>query len=307
MEGWDRLQSTTPSPLEVLQSDRWTEADIRISIKRDDLLAWAPDDPFCGNKWRKLKHNLLAARSARKETLLTFGGPYSNHIAATASAGRHLGFRTIGVIRGELVDNPTLQRAREDGMEFHFMDRDTYRKKDTAAVKLELENRFGSHYLLPEGGTNALALQGCAELGEELLEQVEKEPHFVAVASGTGGTLAGLITSLSMHCQLYGVSALKGYFMEEQVEGILRRYAHDTFGGWLINEDYHHGGFAKTSPELLAYMASFEEEFGIRLDPLYTGKLFYALDQLIENEYFPRGSSMVVIHTGGLQGWNGFV
>ena len=307
MDVWDRLQNFTPSPLEELTTDRWSEAGIRIWIKRDDQLSWTPDDPFCGNKWRKLKYNLLAARQERKECLLSFGGAYSNHIAALASAGRHLGFRTVGIIRGEEVENPTLLRALQDGMKLHFMDRATYRLKDTPAVKLELEDRFGPHYLLPEGGTNALALKGCAELGKELLGQLEEEPHFIAVACGTGGTMAGLITSMHAHCQLFGVSALKGYFMEEEVEGILDRYTQDTYSGWLINEDYHHGGYAKTTPELLEYITEFEQELGIRLDPIYTGKLFYALDQLISHDYFPTGTRLVVIHTGGLQGWKGFV
>lgn len=306
MDAWQRLTTHQPSPLEELSQDSWAAKGVRLWVKRDDQLAWLPGDPFCGNKWRKLKYNLLEARRRGADTLLSFGGAYSNHIAAMASAGRHLGFRTIGVIRGEEVENPTLARAQADGMSLTFLSREAFRRKYTEDIQRNLEEQFGDFYLIPEGGTNALALKGCAELGEELLAQSEEWPSCVAVACGTGGTFAGLITSLSAHCQALGVSVLKGQFMAQEVAEILRRHTGQSYTGWVTQEDYHHGGYAKLSPELVGFIHSFRDEHGIQLDPVYTAKLFYAIDDLIQNSYFPSGSKLIVVHTGGLQGLAGF-
>jgi 1-aminocyclopropane-1-carboxylate deaminase len=268
-------------------------------------MAPAPDDPFCGNKWRKLKYNLADALATDPTpALLSFGGAYSNHIAALASAGRHLGLSTIGVIRGEEVQNPTLDRARADGMQLHFVDRATYRRKQEDHFCQELQQRFGPNLqIIPEGGSNARALPGCRELGKELLAQTDDPPTHILLACGTGGTLAGLALGLAeAPPQLLGVSVLKGDFLRAAVQDILLEADYTDPGNWRILTDFHHGGYARRPPELIEFIYRFHAEFGIRLDPIYTGKVAWALEKLIEQNYFPAGSRIVLIHTGGLQG-----
>jgi 1-aminocyclopropane-1-carboxylate deaminase/D-cysteine desulfhydrase-like pyridoxal-dependent ACC family enzyme len=294
-----------PSPLQRLTMPHWEARGVALWLKRDDLLAPAPDDPFCGNKWRKLRHNLLHAHAQGYDTLLTFGGAYSNHIAATASAGQWLGCKTIGIIRGERVDNPTLARAQDAGMQLHFVDRATYRlltRGDYAPLDaLPLGNRARTA-ILPEGGTNALALPGCAELADEIWTQCAAlPPTHIAVACGTGGTLAGVVQGLRGRCQALGVSVLKGDFMHAHVGELLQHHGGDGGTDWVVWDGHHHGGYAKTTPALLAYIAAFRQQHGVRLDPTYTGKLLYALDAQCQAGYFAPGSRVVAVHTGGLQ------
>lgn len=296
------LAHPPPSPLREIDDPLWAAARVRLFVKRDELLAPEPDDPFSGNKWRKLQYNLLRIREADRPTLLSFGGPYSNHIAALASAGRHLGIPTIGVIRGEPVRNPTLERAAADGMRLHFVQRGTYRLKDEPAFLEALREELGPFYPLPEGGSNALALRGCFDLGEEILRQLPEAPTHVAVACGTGGTLAGLVTALHRHCHCLGVSVLKGPFMTEAVRDLLARFTGQAWPNWSVVEGYHHGGYAKVSTELTQFMDTFHRRHGILLDQVYTGKLFFALYRLLHQGAFTPGDRVVAIHTGGLQG-----
>ncbi|MCB0636719.1 MAG: 1-aminocyclopropane-1-carboxylate deaminase/D-cysteine desulfhydrase [Lewinella sp.] len=301
-----KLSHPPATPLQRIRDPEWEARGVTLWLKRDELLAPAPDDPFCGNKWRKLQYNLWYARERKLDTLVSFGGPFSNHIAALASAGQHLGFHTIGLIRGEVVENPTLRRARADGMTLHFVDRNTYRRQAQHDFDRELWARFGPHLLLPEGGTNALALKGCADLGREILDQLPVAPTCVAVACGTGGTLAGLVTALSAHCPVLGVSALRGSFLQEEVEQLLLRYTKQRWPNWSVAHDDHHGGYAKLSPELVAFMRAFTERHGILLDPIYTGKLLFALYRRLREGAFRPDEQVVAIHTGGLQGRAGF-
>jgi 1-aminocyclopropane-1-carboxylate deaminase/D-cysteine desulfhydrase-like pyridoxal-dependent ACC family enzyme len=296
----EQIRNPEPSPLVQLPDERWSARGLELWIKRDDILAPTLNDPFCGNKWRKLQHNLLHAGQQGYNTLLTFGGAYSNHIAAVAAAGQHLGLATIGIIRGEEVENPCLERAQAQGMQLHFMDRTHYRQKHTTAVKDELVRQFGPCYLIPEGGTNALALKGCAVLGEEILAQ-RNNPTHIALACGTGGTLAGVIAGLNGKCTALGVSVLKGDFMERTVRELLQRYTQKDWPYWSVAESFHHGGYAKKSKVLDAYIQDFYQQHGVLLEPIYTAKLFYALEQLMLQDYFPRGSRVVGVHTGGLQ------
>lgn len=295
------LKSPSPSPLVLLQDQQWEDRSVHLYIKRDDLLAPRPNDPFCGNKWRKLQHNLLHAKEEGYEKLLTFGGAYSNHLAAVASAGNHLGFATIGMVRGEIVENPTLALAQQNGMELHFVDRSTYRQKKDSAYLRQLEDRFGKVYILPEGGTNPLAYPGCAALAKEITAQCP-DPTHLAVACGTGGTLSGLLRGLSERhpAQVIGISVLKGNFMAGDVEQQLAAMGQKKTN-WEVHSNYHHGGYARQSPELLAFIQSFYQQHGILLEPVYTGKLFFALYALLAQGYFPAGSRVVGIHTGGLQ------
>lgn len=272
------------------------KAGVSLAVKRDDLL----HPIVSGNKFRKLKYNLLEARQKGYNTLLTFGGAYSNHILATAGAAFENGFKSIGIIRGEELqttwqDNPTLRKAAELGMQFHFVSRDEYRSKTSESSLKKLKSQFGDFYLLPEGGTNDLAIKGC----QEILTDVDKKYDFICCSVGTGGTLAGLINASKRHQQVLGFSALKGDFLVQEVG----RFATKT--NWKIIDEYNFGGYAKIDGELVDFINSFNAAFNIPLDPIYTGKLFYGLFDLIKKGYFRSQTKILAIHTGGLQGISG--
>ena len=269
---------------------------ISLVMKREDLI-----HPFVsGNKFRKLKYNLLQAKAESQTTLLTFGGAYSNHIAAVAYAGRENGFQTIGIIRGdELADkiasNPTLKFAQECGMQFEFVSREDYRLKTEATFLEQLENKFGSFYLIPEGGKNALAIKGC----EEILTQEDGNFDYVACAIGTGGTISGIINSALPHQKILGFPALKGDFLQDEIRNFVQN------DNWELITDYHFGGYGKVNTVLVDFINRFLEKTKIPLDPVYTGKMVFGIVDLIEKNYFPENATILLIHTGGLQGIQG--
>ena len=253
-----------------------------------------------GNKYRKLKYNLEKAKDLKNDTILSFGGAYSNHIAATAFAGKFYGFRTVGIIRGEeLVDkvdsNPTLKFAKGCGMQFKFVDRETYRHKTEVDFVDSLKAEFGAFYLVPEGGTNLLAVQGC----EEILNENDSEFDFICCSIGTGGTISGVINASKLHQKILGFPALKGDFIREDI----RKFA--TKDNWDLITDYHFGGYGKIKPELITFINDFKKRYDIPLDPVYTGKMMYGIFDLIEKQFFPKDSKILAIHTGGLQGIEG--
>jgi len=302
-----------PSPLEELESPALRKAGIRLLIKRDDLLRMGPGLALCGNKWRKLQYNLQAARDEGHATLLTFGGAFSNHIAAAASAGAAFGFHTIGIIRGERPEglNPTLRFAESCGMELKFVSRQAFREKQSPGFLNRLQEQSGSFYLLPEGGTNALALHGCSHIVDEVEQQARHFPDYWCCSLGTGGTFAGIIAGLGGRAKALGFSALKGDFHKEEVRRLLppsplRGNKRGALGAWEVNTDFHFGGYARFEPRLIDFINGFHRAHGIALDPIYTGKLFYGLFQLIEEQHFPKGSTVLAVHTGGLQGVAGF-
>jgi len=269
---------------------------ISLVIKREDLI-----HPFVsGNKFRKLKYNLLQAKAENQSTLLTFGGAYSNHIAAVAYAGKENGFQTIGIIRGdELADkienNPTLKFAQECGMQFEFVSRETYRLKTEATFLEQLQQQYGAFYLIPEGGTNAFAIQGC----EEILTPEDASFDFVACAIGTGGTISGLINSVLPHQKVLGFPALKGDFLQDEIRNFVRQ------DNWELITDYHFGGYGKVTNDLIDWINQFYEQTQIPLDPVYTGKMVFGIVDLIAKNYFPENAKILLIHTGGLQGIQG--
>ncbi|MCO6478771.1 MAG: pyridoxal-phosphate dependent enzyme [Phaeodactylibacter sp.] len=307
-----------PSPLVELESPTLQRAGVRLLIKRDELLSIGPGRALCGNKWRKLQYNLQAAREEGQNTLLTFGGAYSNHVAAVAAAGAEFGFQTIGIIRGERPEglNPTLRFAESCRMGLQFISRKAFKEKEDPEFLSRLRKQFGSFYLLPEGGTNALAIYGCRHIVEEVERQAEALPGYWCCSLGTGGTFAGIADALNGRAKALGFSALKSDFLEREVGRLLtapllspRRgegTANGAEGSWEINTDFHFGGYAKFTPYLIDFINGFRQQHGIALDPIYTGKLFYGLFQLIEEGYFPRGSTILAVHTGGLQGIEGF-
>ncbi len=268
-------------------------------IKREDL-----NHPvISGNKWRKLKYNLQEAKKLGHRKLLTFGGAYSNHIYATAGAGKEFDFETIGVIRGEehLPLNPTLSFAKEAGMHLHYMDRTTYRRKSEPEVIKLLKQQYGDFYLIPDGGTNALAIEGC----QEIVEEINVDYDYLCCPVGTGGTIAGLISGLKGRSNVIGFSSLKGDFLKDEVADLLQQ-ANYSYNNWSINVDYHFGGYAKTKPALLNFMKTFEAQHQIPLDPVYTAKMMFGIYDLIRSDYFPKGAKVLAVHTGGLQGRAGF-
>ena len=294
------------SLLQLLDEPVAAAHGVRLLLWRDDLVN--PDLP--GNKARKLRYNLIAARQQGHHTLLTFGGAYSNHIAAVAAAGRLFGFNTIGLIRGDepaagAALNPTLAQAAANGMALHYLDRTAYRRRAEPAFIAEQLVRFGPAYVLPEGGTNALALPGCAEVVAEIRQQVEFDA--LAVAVGTGGTLAGLLTGLAGRQHAVGVAALKnGSFLRAEMDALTQATAGLAFDNYSLQTSYHFGGYAKYSAELLAFIQQFRVRHGVLLDPIYTGKLLFGVLDLIGKGYFRRGSTVVAIHTGGQQAWTGW-
>lgn len=293
------------SPLEPFKADWLTAHGIECWVKRDDLLALAAKgDPhiFSGNKWRKLKYNLMAAAEAGQQQLLTFGGAYSNHIAAVAAAGVLFDFQTVGIIRGERVEplNPTLAYAESCGMQLHFVSRLTFRQKNDLLEEWEL--RFGKSYVLPEGGTNELALKGAAELVGEIESQLGELPDSFHLCCGTGGTAAGLIEGLQGRSQVIGYSVLRGHFQVAEIESLTRQ----QWSNWEVATEFHHGGYAKTTDALLEFIRDFPDQYGFHLDPIYTGKLFWAFRQKVTSGQIPAGSRVVLIHSGGVQGIRGF-
>ncbi len=291
-------KTATPTHIQTIRMPLLDTKGIRLFIKRDDEI----HPKIAGNKWRKLKYNLAEAKARKLSTLVTFGGAFSNHIAATAAAGKAFGFQTIGIIRGEAVLplNPTLQLAHDYGMQFHFVDRATYRTPDRLALAQSLYPQ--PFYFIPEGGTNHLAIKGCMEIVKETQHQLEEQPDYYALACGTGGTIAGVIEGLQGKAQVLGFSALKGDFLKAEVRTLLSQ----TYTNWTINTDYHFGGYAKFKPALIDFINDFKQTQGIPLEPIYTGKMLYGILDLVQHDYFPKGSRILAIHTGGLQGIRGF-
>ncbi len=265
----------------------------KLDIKREDLI-----HPFIsGNKFRKLKYILKDAKEHHCKTLLTFGGAFSNHIAAVAAAGNIHSFYTIGVIRGEELEskvgsNPTLAFAKLQGMQLYFVSREEYKNKETPEFKKKLAQKFGDFYSIPEGGTNDLAIQGCAEI----LTSQDLSYDYICVSVGTGGTIAGIVASAAAHQQVLGFSALKGTFQKE----IISKYSSNK--NVTLLDDYCFGGYAKIDSQLVRFINDFKNDHDIQLDPVYTGKMFYGIFDLLKNGYFRKNSSILAVHTGGLQG-----
>jgi len=278
----------------------WAGWGVEVWMKREDEL----HPHLSGNKARKLKYNLHAAAEQGCTGLLTFGGAYSNHLHAVAAAGALFGFRTVGIVRGEELsaENPTLKFCAAQGMMLHFVDRGTYRRRRDPAYLTELQERFPGFLLIPEGGTNDLALKGVTEVVPEVEAQMQGLPDFLCVPCGTGGTLAGLVCGLRGRAHVVGFSALKGAFLREEVERLLKD-AGCPHANWTLHTDFHFGGFAKWDAALLDFIATFHRQEHVPLEPIYTGKMMWGLWTLLQRGAFPTGSRVLAIHTGGLQGF----
>jgi len=312
------LKLNLPSPLQPFSIQAAERAGVQCLVKREDLI----HPQLSGNKWRKLKYNLLRMQSLGQKRLLTFGGAYSNHLYATAYAVHTLGLEGIAIIRGERIEplNNTLSFVEACGMKTVFISRSEYRRRRESAFIEELRQKYGPFYLVPEGGTNQLAIEGVEEMVFEALRQIKSahttlpagadspQPAHWAVACGTGGTLAGIIAGLAKagktEVEVLGFSALKGDFLQAEVSKLLDQYfgpSMPKLPGWKIFTDYHFGGFARNKPELQEFIDHFTATTGIPTEHVYTGKMFYGLNELLKQNYFPAGSSVLAVHTGGMR------
>ncbi|KNB51893.1 1-aminocyclopropane-1-carboxylate deaminase/D-cysteine desulfhydrase [Streptomyces caatingaensis] len=287
------LRPRLPSPVEEVADERFARRGVRLLLKRDDLIH--PRLP--GNKWRKLEPNLLAAAASGRRTLLTFGGAYSNHLRATAAAGRLLGFATVGIVRGdELADRPlnwSLARCAADGMELRFVSRATYRRKTEPSVLSSLG--ADDCFVVPEGGSNAAAARGCAALGAELRGVAD----VVGVACGTGGTLAGLAAGLDGGGgRAIGFPVLRGGFLGAEVARLQEAAFGCRRGEWTLDDRFHGGGYARVPPGLAAFADDFEDRHGVPLERLYVAKALFGLTTLVEEGAFAPGTRVAAVITG---------
>ena len=291
-----------PSPLQRIDDAWLRDMGIQLYLKRDDLL----HPTVQGNKWRKLKYNLLRAQELGKDTLLTFGGPYSNHIYATAAAAKLFGFNSIGIIRGEEPKDMsyTLKFVVSQGMQLVYADRTTYRNKDDENYLHQLQLQYPNAYIVPEGGTNQYALRGVAEL----VQEIDVPFNYLCSACGTGGTLAGMVAGLKGEKQLIGFSSLKGDdALTEQIDKLVQGYAGESYKNYSVNFGYHFGGYAKVKPELTDFIKAFKKQHNVQLEPVYTGKMLFGIYDLLKQGYFPKGSTIIAMHSGGLQGLSGYL
>ncbi len=279
------------SPIEPIFHPLFTKEGLNVFIKRDDLI-----HPFIsGNKWRKLKYLLQKAESQKKKHLVTFGGAWSNHLLATACAAAKFGFTSTGIVRGEEIQNDVLFLCRLFGMQLHFVDRESYR--DKKSIFKRLFDPDPSAFFINEGGASAEAVEGCAELVSELEETYDH----VFCACGTGTTAAGIINGLAKNhysALFNGISVLKG---GDFIGSEIKKYTQSD-SDFVLHTEYHFGGYAKTTPQLLEFIKRFSSTTGILLDPIYTGKMMHALFNLAEKNYFKKGQRILAIHTGGLFG-----
>ena len=277
----------------VNQEIKIKHPSIKLFIKREDLL----HPVVSGNKFRKLKYNIIQAKEEKHTLLVTFGGAFSNHIAAVAYACKEASLQSIGIIRGdeleaEIENNPTLKFAETCGMQFKFVSREEYNQKTESTYKQSLTKKYGRHYLLPEGGTNQLAIKGC----EEILQDSDADFNYICCAIGTGGTISGIINSAKPHQKILGFPALKADFLTEEITKFAKK------DNWSLISDYHFGGYAKVTDELIAFMNEFYVNNNFLLDPVYTSKMVFGTLDLIEKGYFADNVKILLIHTGGLQG-----
>ncbi len=280
-------------------------------VLRDDSI----DANLSGNKYRKLKYNLIEAASLGHHQLLTFGGAYSNHIYALAAAASQFGFSSVGIIRGELVPglnirgelvpglNPTLRAAEKFGMHLQSMSREDYKARMDADKIRQFQQDYGDFYLVPDGGTNTFAIRGCTELTQYIPDDVDH----CTLCCGTGGTMAGFVAGMQGKKHILGFPVLKGgMFLQEHIKSLLMEYQQSVYDNWALIPDYHFGGYARHDIVLVDFMNWFYDHTGIPTDPVYTGKMFYGVYDLIAKGYFKTGSTILSIHSGGLQGNAGF-
>lgn len=291
------------SPVSQIHHPLFNQHQIAVYVKRDDLI----HPVISGNKWRKLEANIAEAKASGAKGIISFGGSYSNHIHALAYACYQQQIPVIGFIRGEpsYADNYTLSWAKHWRMKLVFVDRQTYRLRDNLEYLTQLQNKYPNHLIIPEGGSNSLALKGVAKIIMELEHQQAFDSLLLPL--GSGGTLAGLINADNNQHQILAINVLKGAnYLYQQVKSLLPKHYNDE-DKWQIVSGYHCGGYAKFSSDDLAQIQEISAITGIPLEPVYSGKMMLALFDLIKKGYFPKGHKIMLLHTGGLQGLGGML
>jgi 1-aminocyclopropane-1-carboxylate deaminase len=296
-----------PSPLQKIEHPLLDFWQLTLFVKRDDLIHPA----ISGNKWRKLKYNLLEARKQQVDHIISFGGAYSNHVHALAAAGFHFGFKTTAIIRGEswYANNPTLKQAQAWGMQLQFMTRQEYKQRAEVDYLQALQSAYPHAFIVPEGGSNRFALPGVIEALQEIQQQANHPVDHIITATGSGGTLAGLVAGVAqaqLNTKVTGIAVLKNaQYLNQEIVSLLQQAKINNNNNWQLQTEFHHGGYAKVPLELKHFCTQFSLQTDIPVEPIYTGKMFYGLFKLIEQGYFKRGEHIVALHTGGLQGLEG--
>ena len=291
------LPLSLPSPVQELLWKPALQSGVSLFVKRDDLI----HPLISGNKWRKLKYNIKHVLDHDIQGILTFGGAYSNHIHAAAGTAELLGIRSVGIIRGDGYDpeNPTLRFCMDKGMKLHFVNRTAYREKEKSGLIHDIIMQYPDYYVIPEGGTNELAVTGAMEILNEYFDQGGPTPDFVVLAGGTGGTAAGVLKSLPFQSKLIVFSALKS---DHLISEILIMAGAERAHQLIYNSENTFGGYAKWNKELLLFTDHFESETGVPIDPVYNAKVMYGLHCMIKNREIRQGSIVLWVHTGGIQG-----
>ncbi len=292
-----------PSPLQKINYFHYPEYD--IYVKRDDLI----HNDISGNKFRKLKYNLIEYYRTEKKSIIAFGGAFSNLLYTLSVISAEMNIPATFYIRGDGFDqnNPTLKFIKQNGVRMIFMSRTAFKNIRNREFLDNLQLQYKDAYIIPEGGSNKFAVPGSAEIVDEILVQMDDVPDYIVMDLGTGGTFAGVLDRLPKNIKLIGISAIKGVDWEKTLRDI---YDGDNSfmrkSNWKIFDSYHFGGFAKYNMELINFINSYKRKYGIPLDPIYSGKMIYALHDLLEQGFFNKGSKIVWIHGGGLQGIAGF-
>jgi 1-aminocyclopropane-1-carboxylate deaminase len=299
------FQLWIPSPLQPMHSELSVEKDIRLFVKRDDLIHYH----ISGNKYRKLKYNLQAFYEGDFDCIVAFGGAFSNLLYTLSYIGKACNIPMTFFVRGDGDDpnNPSLQKIKNNGAKLHFLSRKEFKSMRDPERQAELVKDFNKPFIIPEGGSNALAIPGSKEILLEIIDQLGKPPDYLLMDLGTAGTFSGVLSVLPKQTQLIGIPVLKGVdwirtieAVFESVDPVLKKK------NFKILENYHFGGFAKYNDELIEFINTFTLKHGIPMDPIYTGKLAYAFMDLLKSDYFKPGSTVVWVHAGGLQGIDGF-
>ena len=297
---FDSSQFDSIPKITSVNSSLFGSSKVKVSILRLDEL----HPQLSGNKWFKLKYNLEQASKQHCKTLVSFGGAWSNHLHALAWAGKEFGFNTVAYVRGELIEplNPCLQDASDWGMELRALSREDYKRKDDPAFLNNLIRDVHSPYVIPEGGGNSLGIQGCSDI----LEGIEQGKFdCISLACGTGTTMAGILTAAQV--PILGIQVLKGDgYLSNEVVAYLQTLSINPTVSWQVRDEFHRGGYARTDQTLLDFCQYFEDETSVPLEPVYSGKMFMALAELIKSEYFQKGAHILAVHGGGLQGNRGF-